>query len=80
MWIRYTSVGMEFTITFLAGLALGYWLDGIHGPRPAYMLVMGALGFGAGLYRLIRQAMRMRNETMQPPGKHEDKDQPGDPR
>ena len=61
-WLRYSGVGLEFTLTFLGGLALGYWLDQVHGPLPAYLLTCGSIGFGIGLYRLIRQALEIRRE------------------
>ncbi|MCD6364871.1 MAG: AtpZ/AtpI family protein [Planctomycetes bacterium] len=61
-WMRYTTVGMEFSVTFLAFMALGFFLDRWEDPSgpPAWMLTLGAIGFGIGLHRLIRQANEIR--------------------
>lgn len=78
-WMRYSGVGLEFTLTFLGGLALGYWLDQVHGPLPTYLLTCGAIGFGVGLYRLIRQALEIRREDNYSDGRQQGRDNvPGD--
>lgn len=61
-WMRYATVGTEFTVTFLAFMALGFFLDRWEDPAgaPVWMLTLGAAGFGVGLYRLIRQANEIR--------------------
>ena len=74
---RYSTVGMEFTLTFLSLLGGGVWLDKRIGTMPVYTLLGGGLGFAAGLYRLLRRvheirdaasrADRSRNERRQEP-------------
>lgn len=54
------GVGIEFILAMLLPGALGYWLDGKWGTRPALMLVGGGFGFAAGLIRMLRQS----RETM----------------
>ncbi len=66
-WMRFTTVGLEFSITFLAGLGLGYWLDTRDRVMPAWMLICGSIGFGAALYRLVRQAQEIRKQDDKPP-------------
>jgi F0F1-type ATP synthase assembly protein I len=57
---RYCTVGLEFTLTFLLLLAGGIWLDMRSGTMPAYTLLGGGLGFGSGLYRLLRSVHEIR--------------------
>lgn len=64
--MRHASMGVEFTFTFLAPLALGYWLDGKEGTTPGFLLLGGAIGFAVGLRRLIGQARRIQRDN-QPP-------------
>jgi F0F1-type ATP synthase assembly protein I len=59
---RYASIGVEFTVTFLVPLAVGYWIDGKAGTRPGFMLLGGAIGFAAALWRLIRQGRQIDRE------------------
>ncbi len=66
--MRYASVGVEFTVTFLVPLALGYWLDRREGTTPGFMLLGGSIGFALGLWRLIRQARRIQRENQPPAG------------
>ncbi len=56
---RYASVGVEFTITFLIPLGLGFWLDSKAGTRPGFTLLGGAIGFAIALRRLIGQGRRI---------------------
>jgi F0F1-type ATP synthase assembly protein I len=67
--VRYTSVGVEFSVTFLVPLMLGYWLDSREGTTPGFMLLGGTIGFALGLWRLVRQARRIRRENERPLGK-----------
>ena len=50
------SVGFEFLLTILLPGALGYWLDRRFGTGPWLILILGAFGFGVGLYRLRKSA------------------------
>lgn len=60
-WGALAGMGFEFVAAILLPGALGYWLDGKWGTTPWLMLALGAFGFGAGLYRMLRtvnQAMK----------------------
>ena len=67
-WLRYTWVGLQFSVTFMGMLALGLWLDMRGSATPAWTLTLGAIGFGVALYHLIRQAMEIRKPDNQPSG------------
>jgi F0F1-type ATP synthase assembly protein I len=47
------GLGMTLAVATLAGLGVGYWLDGRLGTRPAFLLVGGCVGFGIGMYYFI---------------------------
>ena len=72
-WMRFTTVGLEFSITFLACLGLGYWLDTRDRIAPAWMLTCGAIGFGVAMYRLVRQAQEIRKQGDKPPDSGDDR-------
>ena len=59
-WRKYYWVGLEFSITFIAVLCFGLWLDQRRGMTPAYTITFGVLGFAAAMYRLVRQAREIR--------------------
>ncbi len=48
------GLGMTLAVTVLAGLGLGYWLDGRLGTRPWLMLVGASLGITAALVYFIK--------------------------
>lgn len=52
--MRYATVGLEFTFSFLTCLGLGALADRWLGTFPWLMLAGTVLGFAAGLYRLVR--------------------------
>ncbi len=52
----YWTIGVEFAVIFLAGVGVGYLLDWWTDSLPGFLLLGAALGFGAALHRLIRQA------------------------
>jgi F0F1-type ATP synthase assembly protein I len=60
--VRYTTAGIEFTLTFGLPLAGGLWLDRRLNTIPGFSLLGGAVGFAVGLYRLLRQARRLRDQ------------------
>lgn len=60
--MRYSSVGMEFTATFLMCLGVGYWLDRKLDTLPGFMLLFGVVGLAGALYRLIRQSRQFQRE------------------
>lgn len=48
------GVGFEFLATVGLPLGLGYWLDKKAGTLPWLMMLLGAAGFAAGLYRMLK--------------------------
>jgi len=56
---RYSTVGLEFVLTFILCLGLGYWLDRRFQTIPGFMLLGAGTGFAAGLYRLVRQGKEL---------------------
>jgi ATP synthase protein I len=48
------GLGTTLSVTVLAGLGGGYWLDGRLGTRPVFLLLGGALGLGAAMVYFIR--------------------------
>jgi F0F1-type ATP synthase assembly protein I len=67
--LRYTSVGMEFIAAFAMGLVVGYWADWRWDTSPLWTLVGSAVGFAAGIYRIVRVAGEIR-ERMKDNDKH----------
>ncbi|MFA6134937.1 MAG: AtpZ/AtpI family protein [Phycisphaerae bacterium] len=59
--IQFSSVGLEFIITFGLLLAGGAWLDKRLGSSPAFTLAGGALGFIGAMIRLVRKGREMQN-------------------
>jgi len=55
-WYKLAGVGMEFFVALLVPGALGYWLDAVLHTRPWLMIAGGLLGFGVGLWLLIKAA------------------------
>ena len=64
-WLRYSTVGLEFSLIFVGMLLLGLWVDTKDKVTPAWTLVMGAAGFGMALYRLVREAQQIRRQDEQ---------------
>jgi F0F1-type ATP synthase assembly protein I len=50
---RYGTVGLEFILTFLAGVGLGWLADDWLGWSPWFTLAGACIGFASGLARLI---------------------------
>ena len=48
------SLGMELAVAMVLGVVGGRWADAKLGTSPALLLLGVALGFGAGLYLMIR--------------------------
>ncbi len=61
--MRYTTAGLEFFAIFGLFLLAGYLLDRQFATLPGFMLLGGAIGFGAALRRLIREAVEMRRQA-----------------
>ncbi len=53
LW-RYGSIGIEFAAAIVLCVLLGWWLDNRWHTAPWLTLAGLALGFSAGLYRMIR--------------------------
>ena len=45
---------MTIAVTVLAGLGVGYWLDGRFKTRPVFLLLGGTLALAAGLYHFFK--------------------------
>lgn len=57
-WLRYSHLGMQFTITVLMGTGAGYLLDEKLATQP-WLLTLGTFaGFGVGTYLLVRGVSR----------------------
>lgn len=48
------SLGLELAVAMVLGVVGGRWADEKLGTSPALLLIGVALGFGAGLYLLVR--------------------------
>ncbi len=53
----YASLGIQFAVTILLFLAVGWWLDGELGTTPLFILLGTPLGAIAGFYKLYRTLM-----------------------
>ena len=53
----YSSLGIQFAVTILLFLAVGWWLDGELGTTPLFILLATPLGAIAGFYKLYRTLM-----------------------
>ena len=56
--LGYATLGVEFGAAFGIGLAGGMLLDEYAGTEPVWTLVGTAVGFAAGMYRLVGVAWR----------------------
>ena len=50
---RFTAVGMEFGVTIVAGVLLGYYLDQWAGTPPLFTLLLTLGALAGALYRLV---------------------------
>jgi ATP synthase protein I len=50
----------ELVVGIVVGGAMGWGLDGLFGTLPLFLLVMGTLGFAAGIRAMLRTAAEMR--------------------
>ncbi|MBK9975945.1 MAG: AtpZ/AtpI family protein [Planctomycetes bacterium] len=58
-YVRYTGIGMQFLLTMLLPLGLGYWLDGWLNTTPWLMVSGAALGGVMGMVFVVRTVFRM---------------------
>ncbi len=56
---RMASLGTEFLAIFAVLLVAGLFADSYLGTMPILTVVGAVLGFGLGLYRLVRDATRL---------------------
>ncbi len=66
LWGRYASAGMEFFIAIILPTGGGVWLDCRTGTLPLWTLVGLAVGFAAGLYRLVQIAGELKRGNKPP--------------
>lgn len=59
----YSTVGLEFVLSILFGMAGGHWLDGRFGTEPTLTFVGLAFGLAAGFRSVYRAARRMKHDT-----------------
>ena len=64
---RYATAGIEFITAVGLLTGGGYWLDRRLGVLPLWTLVGFAVGFAAGLYRLVRIAGELNRKKNRPP-------------
>lgn len=50
----YISLGLQFAISILLCLFIGWWVDGKLGTTPLFLLIGTFFGAGAGLYSLYK--------------------------
>lgn len=58
-WFALAGLGMEFAIAVVGGCLLGWYLDGRWGTSPWLVIIGTALGFGLGLYTMIKAVKRV---------------------
>jgi len=56
-WYRLAGIGLEFIVAILLVGAIGWWLDRLLKTWPWLTVVGGALGFGLGLWLMIKAAL-----------------------
>jgi ATP synthase protein I len=56
---RWIGIGLEIAVGVGLGALVGWWLDEKFATAPWGVLVGSMLGLAAGLYLLIKEAMRM---------------------
>jgi hypothetical protein len=61
-WGRYLGIGLEMAIGVGLGFAVGSWLDRRYGWNNIGTLVGVGLGLAAGMYVLIKDAIRMNKD------------------
>ncbi len=54
---------MTLAVTVLAGLGLGYWLDGRLGTRPVFLLLGSGLGIAVALVYFVRTVGSSKGEA-----------------
>jgi len=60
---RFMALGMEFAATVVAGVIVGYYMDGWLGTPPLFTLLLTLGGMGGALYRLIWNLKKSTSQT-----------------
>ena len=61
-WGRYVGVGLQMLVGVGLGVIVGGWLDRKYGWEPWGMFACTMLGLAAGMYLLIKDAIRMNKD------------------
>ena len=61
-WGQFLTVGFEVAAGVALGCFVGHWLDAKYGWGPWGTLVGAMLGLAAGMYLLIKEALRMNKD------------------
>ena len=61
-WGRYAGIGLQMLVGVGLGVVVGRWLDRKYGWEPWGMFVCTMLGLAAGMYLLIKDAIRMNKD------------------
>jgi F0F1-type ATP synthase assembly protein I len=59
---KYGTAGFEFIVAFLVPTGLGMWVDARWDLSPWCTVAGAAVGFAAGLYRLVRIAREIQKQ------------------
>jgi hypothetical protein len=58
----YLGMGTALAVTVGLAFALGYWLDGLMGTRPALSLALGSAGVIAALVHFVKTASTLKSK------------------
>jgi ATP synthase protein I len=58
-WGKYLGIGLEMAVGVGLGYIVGAWLDRRHGWSPWGVVIGTLVGVAAGMYLLIKEAMRI---------------------
>ena len=61
-WGQFLTLGFETAVGVALGYYVGHWLDRKYGWEPWGTLAGAALGLAAGMYLLIKEALRMNRD------------------
>ncbi|CAN5400049.1 hypothetical protein BH09PLA1_BH09PLA1_33780 [soil metagenome] len=61
-WGRYLGIGLQIAVGALIGYFVGNWLDNRYGWNGKGVLVGMCLGLAAGMYLMIKDAIRINKD------------------
>jgi ATP synthase protein I len=61
-WPKYATLGLEVAVGVGLGMLIGYWIDKKWHTDPWGILIGAGLGFAAGMYLLIKEAIKVNKE------------------